>query len=209
MEPQAEQEAEQKAEQAETTRMTQAPLGNVDSTNVKQDAKWKAVASSWMQKRRPCKECCLMSKCCFLCLFIFGFLVVLIIVFALKPGVSHEQCPSEWIGYKRKCYFISEEEENWTSSQAFCAKNESLLVVFENEEEMHSLLKHLKIDDSWIGLRKKGESFFWENGIAFKEGSFQIRNHSECAYLDAFTISTSACSLPRRWICFQLPKWMT
>uniref|UniRef100_A0A8C0BUB2 Uncharacterized protein n=1 Tax=Buteo japonicus TaxID=224669 RepID=A0A8C0BUB2_9AVES len=38
-----------------------------------------------------------------------------------------EQCPSEWIGYKNKCYFISEEEKNWTSSQTFCAENESLL----------------------------------------------------------------------------------
>nr|XP_025962085.1 uncharacterized protein LOC112986821 isoform X2 [Dromaius novaehollandiae] len=26
---------------------------------------------------------------------------------------------------------------------------------------------------------------------------FQIQNHSECAYLESFTISTSACSLPR------------
>uniref|UniRef100_A0A8B9S2P3 Uncharacterized protein n=1 Tax=Accipiter nisus TaxID=211598 RepID=A0A8B9S2P3_9AVES len=37
-----------------------------------------------------------------------------------------EQCPSEWIGYKNKCYFISEEEKTWTSCQTFCAKNESL-----------------------------------------------------------------------------------
>ncbi|KAM6144481.1 C-type lectin domain family 2 member L-like isoform 2-T3 [Phoenicopterus ruber ruber] len=116
-----------------------------------------------------------------------------------------EQCPSEWIGYKKKCYFISEEEKNWTSSQTFCAKNESLLAVFENEEEMRSLAKRLNIDDSWIGLRKKGENFYWENGIALKAHLFQIRNHSECAYLDTFTISTSACSLPRRWICIRLP----
>ncbi|XP_009892459.1 PREDICTED: C-type lectin domain family 2 member L-like [Charadrius vociferus] len=129
----------------------------------------------------------------------------------LKPQTSHhgkfppEQCPGDWIGYKNKCYFISEEEKNWTSSQTFCTANESLLAIFENQEEMHSLAKHLKIDDYWIGLRKKGESFYWENGIVFKENSFQIWNHSECAYLDGFTISTSACTLPRRWICMQLP----
>uniref|UniRef100_A0A8D0FDE0 C-type lectin domain family 2 member D n=1 Tax=Strix occidentalis caurina TaxID=311401 RepID=A0A8D0FDE0_STROC len=61
---------------------------------------------------------------------------------AAQHGRSHhgkfppEQCPSEWIGYKKKCYFISEEEKNWTSSQTFCAKNQSLLAVFENQKEM-------------------------------------------------------------------------
>nr|XP_025962088.1 uncharacterized protein LOC112986821 isoform X4 [Dromaius novaehollandiae] len=47
-----------------------------------------------------------------------------------------EQCPSERIGYRKKCFFISEEEKNWTSSQTFCAKDGSLLAVFENQQEM-------------------------------------------------------------------------
>ncbi|KAM6213516.1 C-type lectin domain family 2 member B-like isoform 1-T2 [Sarcoramphus papa] len=199
-------------QEAETTQMDQVPLANIDSTNVKQDTKQEVAASSWARRTgRRCKEWFLQSKSCCVCLALVLVLVVIIIVFVVKPETSHhgkfppEQCSSEWIGYKKKCYFISEEEKNWTASQTFCAKNESLLVVFENQEEMLSLAKHLKIDDSWIGLRKKGESFYWENGIALKVDSFQIRNHSECAYLDAFTISTSACSLPRRWICIQLP----
>ncbi|XP_010126987.1 PREDICTED: C-type lectin domain family 2 member L-like, partial [Chlamydotis macqueenii] len=132
----------------------------------------------------------------------------------VKPETFHhgkflpEQCPSGWIGFKKKCYFISEEEKNWTSSQTFCIKNQSQLVVFENQEEMtfiFKVAKLLKIDDSWIGLCKKGESFYWENDVALQVNLFQIRNHSECVYLDAFTISTSACSLPRRWICVQSP----
>ncbi|XP_009464007.1 PREDICTED: C-type lectin domain family 2 member B-like [Nipponia nippon] len=179
-------------QEVDTTSMAQLPVGGVESTNVTQDAKQKVAASSWVRRMgRHCKESFLPSK-------------------SVKPETSchgkfpSEQCPSEWIGYKNKCYFISEEEKNWTSSRTFCAKNESLLVIFENQEEMHSLAKLLKIDDSWIGLRKKGESFYWENGIALND-SFQIQNHSDCAYLDAFTISTSACSLPRRWICIQLP----
>ncbi|EOB06416.1 hypothetical protein Anapl_04048 [Anas platyrhynchos] len=31
---------------------------------------------------------------------------------------------------------------------------------------MYSLVKLLKIDESWIGLCKKGERFYWENGTA-------------------------------------------
>ncbi|KAM6092317.1 C-type lectin domain family 2 member B-like [Theristicus caerulescens] len=198
-------------QEVDSTSMARLPVGDVEFTNVTKDARLKAAAHSWVQRTgRHCKERFSQSKFCCLCVF-FGFvLLVIIIVFAVKPETSchrkfpSEQCPSEWIGYKKKCYFISEEEKTWTSSRTFCAKNESLLVVFENQEEMHSLAKLLKIDDSWIGLRKKGESFYWENGIALND-SFQIQNHSDCAYLDAFTISTSACSLPRRWICIQLP----
>ncbi|XP_009673670.1 C-type lectin domain family 2 member B-like isoform X2 [Struthio camelus] len=127
--------------------------------------------------------------------------ICLLITKVVYEDLPSEQCPSEWIGYRKKCYFISEEEQNWTASQTFCAKNRSVLAVFENQEEMHSLAKRLKMEDSWIGLRKKGESFCWENDIALEVDLFQIQNHSECAYLESFTISTSACSLPRRWIC--------
>nr|XP_009487673.1 PREDICTED: C-type lectin domain family 2 member B-like [Pelecanus crispus] len=168
--------------------MAQAPVRNIDSTNVEQDV----AASSWVQKTRRCyKKWFLQSKFLTLKTFCHGKL-------------PSEQCPSEWIGYKKKCYFISEEEKNWTSSKTFCTSSGFLLAIFENQEEMHSLAKRLKIDDSWIGLRKRGESFYWEDGSPL-QNSFQIRNHSECAYLDAFTISTSACSLPRRWICIHLP----
>ncbi|KAM9292955.1 C-type lectin domain family 2 member B-like isoform 1-T2 [Morus bassanus] len=193
-------------QEAETISLAQPPVGNVDSANVKQDV----AASSWMCRTwRHWKEWSLQSKSW--CLIIFCGFAVLIIAFGLILETSYrgkfhsEQCPSEWIGYKKKCYFISEEEKNWTSSQTFCTEHESLLAVFENQEEMHSLAKRVKVDDSWIGLHKKGESFYWENGVALKVDTFQVRNHSECAYLDAFTISTSACSLPRRWICVQLP----
>ncbi|CAM9957007.1 unnamed protein product [Bubo scandiacus] len=187
----------------------QALVQKVNSTNVQQGTEQEAAARSWVQRTGTrCKEWFLQKKCK---IFFFGVSNFVLFSFVVvQHGRSHhgkfppEQCPSEWIGYKKKCYFISEEEKNWTSSRTFCAKNQSLLAVFENQKEMQSLVKHLKIDDYWIGLRKKGETFYWENGIALKVDSFHIQNHSECAYLDTFTISTSACSLPRRWICIQI-----
>ncbi|XP_075297714.1 C-type lectin domain family 2 member B-like [Opisthocomus hoazin] len=198
------------AQESETAQLAQVPAGNVGFSNAKQDAEEEEAAWLW-RIGRLCREWFFQSKCFCLCL-LFGVLVsIIIVLLAVKPETSHdgkflpEQCPSEWIGYKKKCYFVSEEEKDWTSSQTFCARNESLLAIFENQEEMHSLAKRLKIDDSWIGLRKKGESFYWENGVALQMDLFQIRNHSECAYLDTLTISTSACSLPRRWICIHFP----
>ncbi|KAM6137453.1 C-type lectin domain family 2 member B-like isoform 1-T2 [Pterocles gutturalis] len=206
-------ESEDKQE-TETTKMVQVPVGNVNTSTIKQVAREEGAACSWVWRTgKCCKEWFLQSKYKIFCLVLACLLVlaVIAIVFVAKTETSHygkflpEQCPSEWISYKNKCYFISEEEKNWTSSQTFCNGNESLLAVFETQEEMHSLAKRLKMDDCWIGLRKKGESFYWENGIALKVDSFQIQNHSVCAYLEASTISTSACSLPRRWICSKFP----
>ncbi|XP_053940602.1 C-type lectin domain family 2 member B-like isoform X2 [Cuculus canorus] len=190
--------------------MAQGLLGNVDS---KQDAEQKVAVRSWVRKTMSfCKQWFCPSPACWLhslVAFVLG-IVLMVIIWALvgqqtdtshHEKFPHDQCPSEWIYYRRKCYFISEEEKDWTFSQIFCTKNNALLVVFENLEEMHSLAKYLRIDDSWIGLHKIGGSFFWENGIALDVDLFQIRNHSDCAYLDASTVSTSACSLPRRWIC--------
>lgn len=188
-------------QEAGTTRMVQAAVGNVDSTTVKQEL------AAWLQRMR---RCCKASKSRWLAVGIALIIIAFTYLLSVKlRTVPSEHCPSEWIGYKKKCYFISEEEKNWTSSRTFCAKNESFLAVFENPEEMHSLAKRLRIDESWIGLRKKGESFYWENGIALEADMFQIQNRSECAYLSAFTIFTSACSLPRRWICVRFPEEMT
>ncbi|KAM6293775.1 C-type lectin domain family 2 member L-like [Porphyrio hochstetteri] len=118
---------------------------------------------------------------------------------------SLEPCPSGWLYFQGKCYYLSEVEDDWNSRKNFCSQHNASLLVIENHQELHSLAKLLKIDDCWIGLHKKGASFYWENGTALNVNLFPIQNHSNCAYLDAFSVSTSACSLPRRGICNRLP----
>lgn len=52
----------QEEDMAETIQLAQAVGGNVDSSNVKQDARQEMVAILWVQKtRKHCKEW--MSKC--------------------------------------------------------------------------------------------------------------------------------------------------
>ncbi|XP_009984729.1 PREDICTED: C-type lectin domain family 2 member A-like, partial [Tauraco erythrolophus] len=209
---------------AEAIPMARASVGNGNSANARQDVRQDVAARWWVQRTgRRCKEWFLRSRarrqclryCVMLVVIIIMVITVVITTYVAGLWTSHsgkgayEQCSSEWIGYGNKCYFISEEERNWTSSQTFCAESGSSLAVFESQEEVLSLAKHLRIEDTWIGLRKKGESFYWQNGVALKNDSFQIDNHSECAYWDGSTISTSACSLPRRYICARSPKRLT
>ncbi|XP_030393356.1 C-type lectin domain family 2 member L-like isoform X3 [Gopherus evgoodei] len=137
-------------------------------------------------------------------------LVIFLIVwyFSYKePPITlpFEPCPEDWLYFKRKCYYLSEKEEDWDSSQSFCSLYEASLAVIENHQEMHFLTKRMHMQDSWIGLRKREEGFYWVNGIPLTTDMFHIQDHEECAYTDSSSISTSACSLPRHWICSRHP----
>ncbi|XP_054833275.1 C-type lectin domain family 2 member D-like isoform X3 [Eublepharis macularius] len=61
------------------------------------------------------------------------------------PAPCGPACPSGWIGYKRKCYFFSDEGRNWTSSQNFCASYGSSLAIIENEPEKAFILSHFVV----------------------------------------------------------------
>lgn len=46
------------------------------------------------------------------------------------------QCPFGWIGYRRKCYYFSEAEGNWTSSQDNCSALGASLAMLDGVEDL-------------------------------------------------------------------------
>ena len=50
--------------------------------------------------------------------------------------VLYVNCPKGWIGFGNKCFYFSEESENWTLSQISCTLLEAVLAQFETEEEL-------------------------------------------------------------------------
>uniref|UniRef100_A0A8D0FA34 C-type lectin domain-containing protein n=1 Tax=Strix occidentalis caurina TaxID=311401 RepID=A0A8D0FA34_STROC len=52
---------------------------------------------------------------------------------------SLELCPSDWLYFQRKCYYLSESEASWNSSQSFCSLHNASLLVIENQQELVSL----------------------------------------------------------------------
>ncbi|XP_037767887.1 C-type lectin domain family 2 member L isoform X5 [Chelonia mydas] len=74
-----------------------------------------------------------------------GILVLVLVIFLIvhlfsykEPPISlpSEPCPEDWLYFKRKCYYLSEEEKDWDSSQSFCSLYEASLAVIENHQEM-------------------------------------------------------------------------
>ncbi|XP_054043917.1 C-type lectin domain family 2 member L-like [Rissa tridactyla] len=113
---------------------------------------------------------------------------------------SLELCPSDWLYFQRKCYYLSESEANWNSSQSFCSLHNASLLVIEDHQELSFMVKITK-EDPWIGLYKRNEEFFWVNGKALDNELIEVKGSGNCAYLESKGVSASGCYLTRKWVC--------
>ncbi|XP_074907740.1 C-type lectin domain family 2 member B-like isoform X2 [Buteo buteo] len=113
---------------------------------------------------------------------------------------SLELCPSGWLYFQRKCYYLSESEANWNSSQSLCSSHNASLLVIENDQELSFMVKITK-QDPWIGLYKRNEEFFWVNGKALDNKLIEVKGSGNCAYLESKGVSASGCYLTRKWVC--------
>nr|XP_042701483.1 CD209 antigen isoform X2 [Chrysemys picta bellii] len=120
------------------------------------------------------------------------------------PRLPHQEpCHDDWLYYRKKCYYLSEDQADWDSSQSFCSAHGASLAVIESQQEMNFIMNRMRTRDSWIGLRKKGAKFYWVNGETLNTSLFPVHlsGHEECAHTDSISISTSECRLLRNWLC--------
>ncbi|XP_026516177.1 C-type lectin domain family 2 member B-like [Terrapene carolina triunguis] len=136
-------------------------------------------------------------------------LVILIVaVFALTVQVLKTQpqfmawCPDGWVGYRGKCYYFSEAEENWNNSQRHCSVLGASLAVIDSEQDLDFMLRYKGVSEHWIGLwrEQERETWKWVNGSDFNS-SFPIRGGGDCAYLNDRSVSASRCITQRNWVC--------
>ncbi|XP_029819826.1 C-type lectin domain family 2 member L-like [Manacus vitellinus] len=113
---------------------------------------------------------------------------------------SLEVCPSGWLYFQRKCYYLSENEADWNSSQSHCSLHNASLLVIKNHQELSFMMKITK-QDPWIGLYKRNEEFFWVNGKALDNELIEVKGSGNCAYLESKGVSASGCYLTRKWVC--------
>ncbi|XP_043369577.1 C-type lectin domain family 2 member L isoform X3 [Dermochelys coriacea] len=71
-----------------------------------------------------------------------------------------EPCPADWLYHQGKCYYFSEKEKDWNSSQSFCSSHNSSLTVIESQQELsrsvtrYSAQKNMKIRTAILGQTK-------------------------------------------------------
>ncbi|XP_034954711.1 C-type lectin domain family 2 member B isoform X2 [Zootoca vivipara] len=119
---------------------------------------------------------------------------------SVLPANSSLPCPHLWIWYEGICYFFSNEEKSWMSSQKFCSSfNASLAVIPNNEKDIMNRLKGK--NSYWIGLRRDpDQSWKWTNG---ENSTLEVRGvGGDCAYLDQEGKAiVSRCNIEHHWVC--------
>ncbi|XP_067320864.1 C-type lectin domain family 2 member D-like [Anolis sagrei] len=121
------------------------------------------------------------------------------------PAVLADPCPDGWIGYKKKCYYFSLTEGNWTVGSRHCSSHNASLAVIDSQEEKDFLFRYKSLPDHWIGLQKNfGQPWRWVNDSIFTgEWLFRLReeNGRRCAYLNHNAVASSSCTREEPWIC--------
>ncbi|NWU54703.1 CLC2D protein, partial [Dromas ardeola] len=112
------------------------------------------------------------------------------------------RCPFDWIGYRGKCYYFSEVEGNWTSSQDNCSALGASLAVLDGMEDLSFVMRYKGTSQHWIGLSRRDEEqpWKWVNNSHFSH-QFRIDGGGLCAYVTDDGLGSSRCSARRSWVC--------
>nr|XP_056701388.1 C-type lectin domain family 2 member D-like [Euleptes europaea] len=140
--------------------------------------------------------------------------ILLIVIIALAarkpqlcspcPPVADGACPDRWIGYHGKCYYKSEDEGNWSTSETTCSSFNATLALIDSQRDLSFLVNLTRPVHHWIGLsRQTGqEAWKWQNGTEFTH-QFLVRGDNRCAYLDDTGVSSTRCSQEKNFLCSQ------
>uniref|UniRef100_A0A8B9T1U1 C-type lectin domain-containing protein n=1 Tax=Anas platyrhynchos TaxID=8839 RepID=A0A8B9T1U1_ANAPL len=116
------------------------------------------------------------------------------------PQFSH-MCPDTWIGFQSKCYYFSENRNDWNTSLENCKALEASLTSIDSLEELHFLLHYGRPLHYWVGLHREGsDPWRWCNGSLFNN-LFDIQGNGQCAYLNPAGVSSDWCSQLKYSVC--------
>ncbi|XP_067408138.1 C-type lectin domain family 2 member B-like [Emydura macquarii macquarii] len=140
-------------------------------------------------------------------------IIIIIITTALTTGLavvssrtlefplSEPCCPDDWVGYRGKCYYFSEAEGTWDSSQNHCSSLNASLAEIDTLQDLAFLLRYKGSVYHWIGLwREEGQPWKWVNGTEFNS-MFEVRGGGTCAYLNDVAVNPSRCQTEKKWVC--------
>ncbi|CAN0289989.1 unnamed protein product [Rangifer tarandus platyrhynchus] len=110
-------------------------------------------------------------------------------------------CSDNWIGFQDKCYYFSEDEQDWNSSRYNCLSQNANLVLITTTKEKHFLKRFKCTSDHWI-WRDMTENLTgqWVDENIFNKG-INMTGNEICFYLNEDGVATARCYTERKWIC--------
>uniref|UniRef100_A0A493SUF3 C-type lectin domain-containing protein n=1 Tax=Anas platyrhynchos platyrhynchos TaxID=8840 RepID=A0A493SUF3_ANAPP len=81
-------------------------------------------------------------------------------------------CPDTWIGFQSKCYYFSENRNDWNTSLENCKALEASLTSIDSLEELAFIKHYTGQRNHWLGLHEEGDGQWrWTNRTAFNSWS--------------------------------------
>ncbi|XP_029768716.1 C-type lectin domain family 2 member B-like [Terrapene carolina triunguis] len=177
------------------------PQGEGDlSDNEKEDYAPDAVFKNLSSRKARAAVTCLMS---IMIILILILIVALAAVVSRVPEslLSEPCCPDGWVGYRGKCYYFSEGEGNWESSQSHCSSLGASLAAIDTPQDLAFLMRYKGRTYHWIGLRREeSQPWKWVDGTEFNN-MFEVKGGGSCAYLNDVAVISSRCQTEKNWVC--------
>ncbi|XP_040217243.1 C-type lectin domain family 2 member D-like [Rana temporaria] len=125
-----------------------------------------------------------------------------------ETKVVEVRCEDDWILYRGKFYYISDQIATWTDSQNFCKSHDSSLAIIHNAKEKN-FLNLLNSNNYWIGLSRTQDDsgWVWNDGTFYSKTIFDIHRRpvspgeSENVYLNGDGFKSDSGRYPKKWIC--------
>ncbi|TFJ97353.1 C-type lectin domain family 2 member D [Platysternon megacephalum] len=159
-----------------------------------------AICKTFSSRKAIAAVICLMS-------IMIILIVILIVALAVvtsrvpEPLLSEPCCPDGWVGYQGKCYYFSEAEGNWESSQHNCSSHGASLAGIDTLQDLAFLMRYKGSAYHWIGLRREESQLWkWVDGTEFNS-MFEVRGGGNCAHLNGVDVISSRCQTEKNWIC--------
>nr|XP_038043906.1 C-type lectin domain family 2 member B-like isoform X2 [Anas platyrhynchos] len=147
----------------------------------------------------------LLAPLCVVLIVLVLVLLVALVAVQLQSCSSYPQfshmCPDTWIGFQSKCYYFSENRNDWNTSLENCKALEASLTSIDSLEELAFIKHYTGQRNHWLGLHEEGDGQWrWTNRTAFNSW-FEVWGGGPCAYLNQERISSAFCHTEKYWIC--------
>ncbi|XP_030047665.1 killer cell lectin-like receptor subfamily B member 1C [Microcaecilia unicolor] len=110
----------------------------------------------------------------------------------------NEYCPEDWRPWKGKCYFVSKEASNWSSSASDCSSRGSHVARLKNPKDLESIYISSP-DYYWVALSMTEMDWIWPNGT--KSRNPKADSSSVCVAVALNAMYPADCEEQLRWIC--------
>ncbi|XP_053310860.1 B-cell differentiation antigen CD72-like [Spea bombifrons] len=116
---------------------------------------------------------------------------------ALREGL----CPTDWIFYNMKCYFISKEKYSWYSSKSHCESLQSALVTVRQDDTNLQAFLAARLVTFWVGKEIYWNENSYSTNVEWRWPAENRIYKNQCGVFRDGQLAADECRESRPYIC--------